>query len=390
MDRDPWQQLSLYQSRDLLARRYRERHGRALGDAECLGIAAHLIQGQQYFASARGAGDLVRPLLLYYGAVALARGLVLFLRPGAREGTISQGHGVRASGWTAALGGDRGGPRQVPDLSLGPEAGTFSELAAATANDEPTRVDVQGAVASPGQGGEEPSYPPRWIAKGTSAYPSGAVLTVREVLGRLPDLAPVYEEALGEPAACVRADLDTWMPGLVAGPRGRKPSYTSITLYRTRFDLPPLDALAATLGLPHDRLQEWGSNDGDARRVKLAHASFGDLASVLPPVRTDLRGSGFLVAPTAGGLVLSTLSLLHLVAFAVATLVRYHPSAWQSMVALRPGDQAFPLLKAAVALVESRFPAEVADRLQRATRVDEMIEQPHLSRAPHSAVSQGG
>lgn len=75
----PWERLSLYESRDMVTQLYHRRHGRQTNDAKARAIASHMIQGRQYFESAQGAGELVRPLLLYYGVVALSRALILFL-----------------------------------------------------------------------------------------------------------------------------------------------------------------------------------------------------------------------------------------------------------------------------------------------------------------------
>ncbi len=74
----------------------RERTGREPEDAEAREVAAHFAHGPEYFRSAAGAGDLVRPLILYHGALALARGTALFL-PNPDEGPGSDpGHGPSA------------------------------------------------------------------------------------------------------------------------------------------------------------------------------------------------------------------------------------------------------------------------------------------------------
>ncbi len=102
-ERDPWSRLSLYQSRDLLEERYKERHGGTPSDGKCREIASHLIQGGQYFAAAQSAGDLARPLLLYYGVLALTRALILFADKAARETTLAEAHGLAAHEWSNLL-----------------------------------------------------------------------------------------------------------------------------------------------------------------------------------------------------------------------------------------------------------------------------------------------
>src|SRR5262249_21388945 len=132
--------LSLFQSRDLLADRFHARHGRSANDGKCREIAAHLAQGNQYFESARNAGDLARPLLLYYGALALVRAVILFADPLLAESGLAQKHGLSISGWSNLLGDRKSGLRRLPDLPILFETGTFSQFAKVTANAEWTQV----------------------------------------------------------------------------------------------------------------------------------------------------------------------------------------------------------------------------------------------------------
>ena len=92
-----WAALSLYESSELVRRLAKERTGREPGATKAREIAAHFSQGREYFRSAAGAGELVWPLIPYYGAMALARGAALFLSP--RKSKIEAGHGLEAHGW---------------------------------------------------------------------------------------------------------------------------------------------------------------------------------------------------------------------------------------------------------------------------------------------------
>src|SRR5688500_5511743 len=105
--RRPWETLLNYESKELVRRRHLKRHGRAANAGRAGEIAAAFVQGREYFASAAAADPVVRPLLLYYGAMSLARGAVLFLSPGLREASLSPSHGVSATGWRETFGADR-------------------------------------------------------------------------------------------------------------------------------------------------------------------------------------------------------------------------------------------------------------------------------------------
>lgn len=99
--RDPWNRLSLYESGDLARSLLRERHHRRPNESRSKEIAAHITQGRLYFEAAEQAATLIRPLLLYYGVLALSRAVVLFSDGSRREAALSEGHGLEC------LDGDR-------------------------------------------------------------------------------------------------------------------------------------------------------------------------------------------------------------------------------------------------------------------------------------------
>ncbi|MDP9485504.1 MAG: hypothetical protein M3Q49_06890 [Actinomycetota bacterium] len=154
-------------------------------------IASHFAQGRQYFQSAEAAGALVRPLILDYGTMALARGLVLFLDPGLSK--VAAGHGLGADGW-ADLNAQ---PDAIPDLAVAVHAnGTFPEFARVTKNADRTRIPAEDnpfeiAVESPGP----------------SPLPAGTSVTVREIVAQIPDVRGVYERTFGEHGGRVRCEV---------------------------------------------------------------------------------------------------------------------------------------------------------------------------------------
>lgn len=71
-----WQSLTLYENTDLVRDLYKRKHGGSMNATKAWEVASQFAQGRQYYQSAAGAGDLVRPLILFYGTMALSRGLV--------------------------------------------------------------------------------------------------------------------------------------------------------------------------------------------------------------------------------------------------------------------------------------------------------------------------
>lgn len=376
-ERDPWTRLSLYQSRDLLEERYKERHGGTPSDRKCREIASHLVQGGQYFASARDAGDLARPLLLYYGVLTLARALILFADKEAEETSLSPAHGLSAHKWSNVLVGEQPAAN-IPQLNLRFREGTFSELTKVTRNAEWTEVtwksDMPQLGGSTGFSGER-----GWLAAGTPELVPNSMVTVGDVLGRIPDLAFLYEETIGEPAACYPAEITILRGPFNMGPNvPPKDGEVQIVVSMNRLDFPNDTTLMAMLGLDSVRFTSRGKDHLRRYRfmVELTDTITG--VDVLPPIRVNRHWANYLVAPLPGGLVLSSMSLLLLAAYAVGMLVRYYPTTWQRMSSIRRGDRAFPLLRATVAHIEHQVPIEVADFFERNVSIGTVVDLPRL------------
>jgi hypothetical protein len=183
---DVWTDLLFFESRDLAGRSYRLLHKRPLSAAKAAEIIANLAQARGYFKSASSADDLVRPLLLYYGVLALARSLVLFLDRDKREASMHQAHGLITSGWdktlTEATESAAKRLRRLPELAVEFPAGAFSEFIEATGNVERSYVNV----------GPFPDR--RWLERPRPldlARPFK--ITLKDVLARIPELSDSFE-----------------------------------------------------------------------------------------------------------------------------------------------------------------------------------------------------
>jgi hypothetical protein len=132
-----WAELSVFESSDLIKRFYKRRHNLDLNTGKAREITTALAQARQYFTEVRSAGDLARPLLLFYGVVALSRALILFLQPAAKEENLGQSHGLTVNMWQQTLAP---GIRHVPDLQIRVTNGTFAELANAAKRTDRTKV----------------------------------------------------------------------------------------------------------------------------------------------------------------------------------------------------------------------------------------------------------
>jgi hypothetical protein len=253
------------------------------------------VQGREFFASARQAADLVRPLLLYYGVLALSRGLVLFLdTTKSREAALNSAHGCEAVDWQHDLAI---GIRGLPNLKVRFRDGTFSELTRATGNVETVNVSTtQTGLSTPLVGRQD----------GSAELISGTTLTVKEVLAHIPELQSLYERTFGEYSSCYPARVFVQS----------QDSHTDVLVLETSLGLPSEQQIRETFKLPAElsmQPKNRHSYAGEVRHLafRLHHSSFEELDNQLPPVKNDRsRGSTFLVAPLSNGERLSSLSFL--------------------------------------------------------------------------------
>ena len=363
----PWASLLMYESPDLVRRFAKQSVGRSPNAAKAREISTLFAQGREYFRSAAGASELVRPLILYYGVMALARGAVLFLDRS--KAKVAATHGLSAAGWGDLL-------TQPHSLAEAPvrlnSSGTFIELARQSENMERLRVPAE---QHPGVASV--------LSSGTALEPD-VQLTIKEILGQIPDVAALYEKTFEEHSRRLRAEvLYTGLPNtdliheIAPDENVQRHSWVGV--------LRPTPALGfPTRGWAENLLASvaLGSLD-DARDEGFLHFNRGPQAAVYGrthsmytdagskneqrlylPVASSAAGEDYLKLPTDGGIVLSTLLALHLAAYAVGMLARYHPGYWSMLVGRGKGSAVAPVLSAAVSAVEERYPALILEAIE--------------------------
>ena len=120
-----WNLLRNYQSHDFVTRLYQTHNGRIPGAQTAKEITSCFVQAEEYFRNAASAANSVKPLLLYYGVLSFAKGVVLFLNPIKREATMKASHGVETLNWKETFAN---GISSVMALQIRITDGTFTEL----------------------------------------------------------------------------------------------------------------------------------------------------------------------------------------------------------------------------------------------------------------------
>jgi hypothetical protein len=349
-----WQKLSLYESMDLVSRYYKENRKKELKGEKSREILSCLAQGREYFAIASNSSEIIKPVILYYGTVAMSRGLILFLDSEARETSLKASHGLGAIEWKDQLSK---GLQELPNLRIEVQNGTFTELQKVTENAEQFSIDESGfgrhrtIIGNPTD---------ETVKQGTS-------LTVRNVLSRIPDLRHLYKKTFQTSPECYKSDVQLW------GNVNNKNSSVRVSIIEPKnSDSLSFDQINANLRLPSGINPD--ISEGEDRGEKVTRYSFAlpyqsedDLKQVfaqLPAIQNDQDGYIFFVSPLDDGTRLSSFASLFIMAYVMSILARYYPSTWISIINRTKGDFAYPIMKAALSLVQEMFPELILQRLQ--------------------------
>jgi hypothetical protein len=367
-----WTELSMYESVDLVKRSYKILHERQLNTERATEIVAHFSQGREYFLSAANAGPLVKPLLLYYGSLALSRGAILILDGTIRACGLIQGHGLGNENWQGTISK---GMDKIAELPINAHAGTFLQLLEATGNSTNCFVHA----------GNTPYRNHYLSAEWPIPQGGTTVATIRQIVARLPQLHDLYMDVFDEFPHCYPAQVHVYKDS---------PGSVEIRFEKTRKGFP----------LP-ERLREDFSflQEQDFQQEYAAKTSYGYLDSYLATAIPYLKESieetqspiddkclqtripcrdsfteeklplmeiddeynqrhTYLVAPIDNH-VFSKLALLFMLSYALGMLVRYYPTEWRSLAARGTGDRFSPLVGASIELIEEQYPSLILDEL---------------------------
>ena len=341
-----WQSLSRFESYDFVERWYKKAHQRKPSAAKVSQINACFIQGREYFFNAGASAMSVKPLLLYYGALSLSRGVILANNPNKKEESLKKSHGLEPIDWQGTL---RGGIKDVLELQIRSTDGTFSELVEVCYNLK-TMHKFQGPTDRIGSDGHN---------LGEIRFDTNkSLLTLDDLISRLLQTGGMYEELTGRPrkmfAGC----------RIVSHPPG---THFAFPLVGIPSELKKLnDGKNVIIGSSNQVAPGLMQSDdaGDALIfVHQDHAAY-ELAKKLFPV--SHYGSGefmSVILDFPNGDKMTEFFKLYLVSYCLGMLCRYFPSVWMALLRNEKGDFAQPLLVRAVEAIESNFPEQVLHQL---------------------------
>lgn len=324
-----WDILLQYQSSELVKRRFKERHARTLSTTNAVSITSAVTQAREYFSSASTAAMAVRPLLLYYGILAVTRALILFSSRKKSEAALRPAHGLEINHWQQTL---VTGWANVADLRITVRRGTFTELLETTNNkayfrNNSSAVNWQITYDVPPVGTEftfgglcqcVPDTKLEFEAWKNAQFAYAHLNTFDPA-----STADLFEAGLGH-----HQQLDEVFPELLCAPRTIINDGSNTTVRGSKNFRPYF-------------VQHFGGRSG------IGAFGIGDVCIV--PV---LPGRQYL----------STLGLFFGISFTLGMLVRYFPSIWVSLGQGR-GDAVSPIVHQLVDFIESKYPQLVVDYL---------------------------
>ena len=322
-----WYALREFETIDITSRSYKSRHALDLSAAKGREISSNFVQAREYFRNAAAADFTVRPLLLYYGATSLSRGLTLILDPSKRETSLKQSHGLQVYDWGQRLSK---GLRGIGDLHIRLTNGLFHDLLTSTGNRYYFRHNSSAVNWS--LGGPVP--------------PIGSEFTLKEIAARIPDVSSQYDAWVGKsfPSVVLRS---------LKIATANEPCRVSVAKHGAE----NLDAVFPIAHFPGRSVAEEGDNivvetatvDGVFFAQRAGWLNIGDII-LYGPLESKLH-----VTPLAACFVLS---------FALGMLCRYFPTTWISIGRTEKGDAFYPLATRLLDWIEETFPAMVVDILR--------------------------
>ena len=315
-ERDLWDYVGRMESFDYVKRVYQQFNGLEADSEKIREINAAFSQGRMYFENAKSADLGVKPLLLYYGAMSLAVGLVSFKQPGKAEGSFKSAHGLKPCDWKRVL---RDGVANVLDLEIKAMVGTFRELA---------EIAWHWNVGNVYQNIQKREIYPEVRNLGSVNFADGnSKLVLRDLIARSKYTGGDYADITGEPSKLHRVIVE-----LTDGNR--------MIAIKSQDLLPKNSRMNLSFSRDDQSIPLWVNNDLANNQISMT------LVDSLP-----------------NGDRLSELIKLYLISYTIGMLSRYFPSKWMSLIRNDVGSISQPLLAKSVRAIETTFITEFAQQI---------------------------
>lgn len=322
-----WNELLEFETRDLVNRFIKKRYGKKLNTNRILQITSNFIQGREYIKSSKKSSISVRPLLQYYGVMALSKGLILSLDLMKKEENLKPSHGLNIKNWNNVLKN-----KDFENLEISIGNGTFSELLKATENKNYLRANSS-----------EINY--------ESQLKSPTInncITLKQLIQYFPDLSKEYYSWIEEKLHFAIVDeikVDVKNNKIKIKLVGKIDQKTINLLFPQEYC--PTKSVKIIM---NSTTIEYNRCDWFPNITQRWHGAFniGD-ACIIPTLPNDIG--------------LNLLSGMYITSYVFGMMARYYPSAWISLRRIEKGDKIYPFVFRVLDYIDEKFPRQILDFL---------------------------
>ncbi len=315
-----WHFLREFESKDLVKQYIKRKYDYTLNTGKALEISSAFKQGRSYFESSINADISVKPLLQYYGVVALSRGLILILNKTARESNIKPSHGLRISNWSTVVK-----TKKLEEIKVKTSLGTFKELIEATKNISYFRGK---------------SNYVNWQSE-FDIEENDFEISLKELSYSFPDLKKSIESWLGLSIPSTKIESFEHENGIT------KIGIRDIDFIKEIFP----EVLYSNIKIKDDDLYKIISYESDnwPNISQKWESSF------------QTHGDPYLQPPFTGNIFLNDIGKMFATTFIFGTLSRYYPTTWMNVTNGIENDRILPFAINYMDFIQEKFPNIILD-----------------------------
>ena len=317
-----WNKLLEFETRDLVERFFQTRFERQVTASKIHEVTSNFIQGREYFRSALSSDFTVKPLLQYYGVLALSKGLILSLNPSISETHLKASHGLEVKNWKEVIKS-----KEFGKLEIAIGDGSFSELLNTTENKNYLRANSSGI---------------NWMSF-LSKPSKGDIITLEQLIQYFPDLNLEFKSWTGN--ELVFAEIESL--------KHNSDGTTEIKL-RRNIDSQYLDKL-----FPEIYCSE---RSFDNNILKYKNESWSPNVTQKWDGPFNI-GDSCAIPVLGNDIGLNLISGLFMISYVFGMLARYYPTAWIGLRKGEKGDKIYPFAYRILEFVEKKYPTVVLDFL---------------------------
>lgn len=323
--KNTWNKLLEFETRDLVERFIVKKYNLKASARQILEITSNFIQAREYFKNSKKSAICVKPLLLYYGVMSMARGLILANSPKLSESALKPSHGLETTNWKNSLSN-----KKFDDLTVTIRKGTFLELLEATSNKSYFKNNSSGIT---------------WKLE-FDIPKVGTEIKFVDLIQTISDLSEEYKSWLDKKLYFFQVD------GFIPKNESNQYEYKLGRYLKTVDEIPNV-----FIKENHKEIEVKGSNviTSDEGHPQFSQRFFDNFNTGI--------GEIVLTKPISKDLHLNTLSQFYLLSYFMGMLARYFPSIWISISRSEKGDAIYPLFIKAMEHIENYYPLTVLDFL---------------------------